>query len=495
MITNSLILPIIIPLATAIISLAYVKSPKKQSFFTICSLFIQLVIAVILGVITYQKGLLMLPIGGWAAPFGITLTVDLFSIIMIVLSSVVMLIALLFNYAEFIFNDQHALKLPLLQFLAAGLNLAFSTGDLFNLFVAYEVILLSSYSILTLTSKDKALKNIFPYVVINLTGSALFLVAAAIFYGLTGTLNFADIAHTTAAMGSDPRIIAAGILILTVFAIKAGFFPMYYWLPNSYPMLPPSSMGFFSAILTELGIYSIIRFFGTVMPAGNTYIYQLIMILAVPTMLFGALGALSRKSISKILCFQIIGQIGFMMVAFGDFSQESISVSIFYIIHHVLVIASLIFIAGIIKYMIGSDKLSVTANMLKKSKIIGLFFLIQGLSLAGLPPFSGFWAKYLIISNTIKNGHYFLTGTMILASVLTLVSMLNIWLNVFWKTSDDVRFVTKNTAIYFMKAAISILILISLSISIYPEMYIKLVNKSAKQVLDKSGYQEMVLGR
>ncbi|MDZ4744344.1 MAG: proton-conducting transporter membrane subunit [Verrucomicrobiota bacterium] len=493
MIAKELFLPVVIPLVTALIGLIWLKPGFSRRILYAVSGFLQLVIALWLVDKTKGGELLILPLGNWGAPFGIMLTVDLLGAIMLVLSSLTALAAILYGFAETPIRVGHPMRLPLMQFLVMGINLSFCTGDLFNLFVGFEIMLISSYALLTLEADDWDIKHAFPYLVINIFGSAIFLVGVGLCYGLTGTLNFADLCRIFGEMGPDPRIDIFAAVLVFVFAVKAGLFPLYFWLPHSYPTLPTSVAALYSGMLTKVGVYVLIRMLGTVLPHNLHYIYTALIWLAVATMIFGVLGALSRGFIRGILSYHILSQIGFMVLAIGFFTPLSVAAAIFYIMHHIIVKSTLFLIGGTAALLNKSDDLDFMGNLWKQAPFLGVLFLCQALSLAGIPPLSGFWGKYMIIVVGIEQGQWIPVAASVLASILTLVSMLKIWNGAFWKESTDVPVRSSDRRWVKMTAVIAVMTAISLVIGLGAEYFIGLAETAANTALDQQGYIQKVL--
>ncbi|MBU0505422.1 hypothetical protein KJ708_05475, partial [bacterium] len=431
MITNTVILPIIIPFLTAVMLLVWRRpSVSRRLFVGLASLFV-FAVSIFLSYQTYHHGVHVLRFGGWQPPFGIALTVDLLSAIMLSLSGFIVFCSVLYGFAQQAASDENPLRFPLVLFLLAGMNMAFATGDIFNLYVAFEVMLISSYALMTLEADKGCSKHALPYVTINVFGSAIFLMAAGLTYSLLGTLNYADIALRASQYVGDPRLTVIALMFATVFGIKSGVFPLYYWLPKSYPILPAPLAGLYGGMLTKVGVYCFIRLFCTILPHDLVGMHWLLAIMAGPTMIFGVIGAMSKGSIRSILSYHIISQVGFMLLACGFFTPFGVAASIFYVVHHIIVKSSLFLIGGIGAEINGSDELNKMGHLWGVAPIVGIVFLIQALSLAGLPPLSGFWGKYMIVLTGIKLANpvaYILVACSILAGVWTLVSMLKIWL-------------------------------------------------------------------
>lgn len=483
---------ILIPLITALIALFWGRPGIQRRGAVALSGAGQLAIAVWLVMQTARHGTLVLPLGNWSAHVGIVLVVDLLSAIMLSLSALTTFATIVYGFAESAVRIEHPLRLPLVQFLAAGINLAFCTGDLFNLFVAFEVMLISSYALITLEADDWDIKQAYPYVAINLVGSTLFISAAGMAYGLFGTLNFAEIALRAREMSDDPRVLGLALLLLVVFGIKAGLFPLYYWLPNSYPTLPIPLAALYAGMLTKVGVYVLLRVFGTVVPHDLELPHQLLAWLAGLTMVLAVIGAVSRNFIRGILSFHILSQIGFMVLAIGFFTPLSFAAAIFYITHHIIVKASLFLIGGVASSINRTDNLAAMGNLWKHAPWLGVLFLIQALSLAGLPPLSGFWGKYVILVVGFEQREYVLVGAALVASILTLFSMLKIWNGAFWNASEAVPVRTDDRRWVGMSWVVGGLTVISLGIGLGAELFMELAIEAAERVLDQDGYAEAV---
>jgi len=494
------ILPVLLPLATAVWMLFWSAPSHSRRVVVALSAAVQLGIALYLTANVAATEMQVLYLGSWVAPYGITIVVDLLAAIMLCLSGLTALGATLFGYGEQLPQDEHPLRLPLLQFLVVGINLSFMTGDIFNLFVAFEVMLLASYALLTLEADDWDIREAFPYLAINLFGSALFLAACGFAYGLFGTLNMAQIAQRAAEMqaangGQTPPLVAAwGLLLMLVFAIKAGVFPLYYWLPNSYPILPTAVSALYSGMLTKVGVYVLMRLMATILPHDLSFHHNLLAWLAAGTMVFGVLGAVSRNFIRGILSFHILSQIGFMVLAIGFFTPYAMAAATFYIVHHIIVKASLFMTGGVATFLCGSDDLRKASNLWVAAPVLGVVFFIQAMSLAGIPPLSGFWGKYMIIVEGMRLGEYLLVAASVVASVLTLFSMLKIWLAAYWKHDEAKQLNTNNGRWKFMTAVVGVMTLVSLVIGFGAEGFLQLAIQAGNELMTPTIYQEAVLG-
>ncbi len=487
------ILTVILPLISAVIILLCSEVKLRRLMASTASL-IQVAYTVMMMIGVQIHHILITPMGGWAAPFGIMLTVDSLSAIMALLTSIIGVAIIHISITEKTEKQEHLLRVPLLFFILAGITLTFVTGDLFNLFVAFEIMLLSSYGLLTLELDKAQLHHAFPYLIINIIGGVLFLCTAGLAYSLFGSLNFADIAITSTLIQNDPRIVMIAAMLMLVFGLKAGFFPLHYWLPNSYPKLPAAVSALFASLLTKVGIYGLLRIFGTMLPHQLWGIYSIVLFLAIPTMIIGAFGALQRSSIREILSFNLINHIGIIMVSIGLFTQESLAAVVYYIIHHIVVIASLFLLAGLIEDKAGSGDIQKLGNIWQTAPIITFLFLIQSLSLVGFPPFSGFWGKWMVISETMALGASIFVLIIVLTSIITLWSLLRIIVTGLWASAPDTNDIlpnhklSKNTAIITLS-----LVTLSLIIGFNPNLVIKTARQTSQSLLNPLEYTNIVM--
>lgn len=492
--TNLLLFPFLLPLATALICLFFGRATVARRVFVALSSVAQLGLAFWLASQVIGRTPWVLLVGSWTAPLGIALVLDGLAAIMLCLSTTVALICLLFSYLEISVRIEQPLRLPLTQLLVAGINLTFITGDLFNLFVAFEIMLVASYALLTLEANDRHIKEAFPYLAVNIFGSGIFLVAAGLAYRVFGTLNLAQISERASAMPNNFAVLLVVLLLTVVFGIKAGVFPLYYWLPNSYPILPFSLGALYSGMLTKVGIYVLLRMFCSVFPHDLDRVHMTLAWLAGFTMVLAVLGAISRNFIRGILSFHIVSQIGYMVLAIGLFTPLAIAACIFYVIHHIIVKSSLFLIGGAAFFNSHTDNLARMGGLWKTSPLLGICFLLQALSLAGIPPLSGFWGKYVILYVCLEQARYWLVAAALLASLLTLVSMLKIWLGAYWKdTPPEESRTVGHDSIAGMTALVSVMTLLSLGIGLGAEFFFDLSRAAAATLLDQELYRGVVL--
>lgn len=491
---NVIIWPFILPILTALVCLFAGRVAQWRRRMVTVSAVAQVGLAFYLASQTLGHEPLVQVVGGWVAPLGVALVVDGLAAVMLCLSTVIALSCILFSFYELEVEMEHPLRLPLTQLLVAGINLTFITGDLFNLFVAFEIMLVASYALLTLEANDRHIKEAFPYLAVNIFGSGIFLMAAGLAYVVFGTLNLAQISERAAEMEGNFAVLIVVLMLMVVFGIKAGVFPLYYWLPNSYPILPYSLAALYSGMLTKVGIYVLLRMLCTVFPHSLDRVHIVLAWLAGLTMVLAVLGAISRNFVRGILSFHIVSQIGYMLLAIGLFTPLAITACIFYVIHHIIVKSSLFLIGGVAFFRSGTDHLERMGGLWKTAPWLAGLFLVQAFSLAGIPPLSGFWGKFVIVAESLREEQYWLAIAALLASILTMVSMMKIWLNAFWKPAPDPMEETlPKHCITGMTAIVMVMAVISLGIGLNAEYFLELSNKAAVSLLDQSIYRDRVL--
>jgi multicomponent Na+:H+ antiporter subunit D len=318
--------------------------------------------------------------------------------------------------------------------LAAGVAGAFVTGDLFTLFVAFEMLLTASYVLITLGGRRDQVRSAMTYVVISLLASGLFVVLLALVYTATGTVNMADLSAAIAELPHATQL-TLSLMLLGVFGIKAAVFPLFFWLPDSYPVAPTPVTAIFAGLLTKVGIYGILRTQTLLFPA-DARPTALLAVVAGATMVVGMLGAIAQGDIKRILSFQMIGHVGFMVMGVALMSVAGLAAALFYTVHHIVVNTTLFLTGGLVEHVGGSSHLNRLGGMVRTAPVLAVLFLVPALSMAGLPPFSGFVAKLGLVEAATSGGSYGLLAVSLVASLLTVLSMMKIWSGVFWNPAD-----------------------------------------------------------
>ncbi len=490
-----LVLPVVVPIVGAAVSILVGRARVAQRIIGTTILASVTVISVVLAVVVDRDGPLAMQAGGWPAPLGITLVADRFSAIMVVIGSLVVLAVFLYAIGQPGAERNHVGFQSVYLVLSAGVAASFLAGDLFNLFVAFEMMLTSSYVLITLGGRRDQVRSSMTYVVISLIASALFLVAIAFIYSATGTVNMADLSEKMAVLPAG-LLGALSVLLLVVFGIKAAIFPLFFWLPDSYPTAPSPVTAVFAGLLTKVGVYAIFRTQTLLFPSESRPA-TLILVLAGLTMVVGVLGAIAQGDVKRILSFHIVSQIGYMIMGLGLFTLAGIAGAILYIVHHIVVKTSLFLTGGLIEHVGGSSRLSRVGGMLGTAPLMAVLFLLPALSLAGIPPFSGFVAKLALIEAGVSSTAYVIVGVSLAVSLLTLFSMMKIWGGVFWNPPEVIPGEAPaqgRPAPALMVVPTVALVVVSLAIAVAAGPLYALSERAATDLLNPIGYVQAVLG-
>jgi multicomponent Na+:H+ antiporter subunit D len=429
-------LPVVLPLIAAGLSVALSRHQRLQRLLSLTTLTSVLAIA---GLLLHQvdgSGVEVVQIGGWAAPGGVSFVADRLSALLLVVSAAVLLSVLVYAIGQGVADGRQltvAVFHPCYLVLSAGISMAFLTGDLFNLFVAFEVMLVASFVLITLDGGKAQVRAGMTYVVVSLLASVLFVTVVGLVYGATGTVNMADAAVKLQAVPEGVRLVL-GLTMLVVFGIKAAIFPLFSWLPDSYPTAPSPVTAVFAGLLTKVGVYAIIRTQTLLFP-GLEQIAAVLLVLAVLTMVVGILGALVQDDVKRVLSFTIVSHIGYMLLGLGLYSAAGLAGAILYTVHHIVVQTTLFLVAGLMERREGTSSLARSGGLQHVAPLLAALYLIPALSLAGIPPLSGFLAKLGLLQAGVDDGALLpmvAVGAAILTSLLTLYAMGKVWTQVFW---------------------------------------------------------------
>jgi multicomponent Na+:H+ antiporter subunit D len=427
--------PVVIPLIAAAVALLAYRSQTAQRLISGLACAATLAVAVALLLAVDAEGVTAVQVGGWAAPAGITLVVDRFAAIMLVVSTAMVVAVLAYAVGQMSAEREAVTFHPVYLVLTAGVCLAFTTGDLFNLFVAFEVMLTASYVLLTLGATSEQIRSGMTYVVISLVASTLFVAAVALTYAATGAVNLADLAGAVSQL-PDGVASALSVLLLVVFGVKAAIFPLFFWLPDAYPTAPSSVTALFAGLLTKVGVYAIVRTQTLLFP-GDGGPSVLVLGVAGATMLVGVLGAVAQNDMKRILSFHIVSQIGFIIMGLGFFTVAGVAAAVFYTVHHIFVKTALFLVAGEVESSAGTAGLNQLGGLAHRRPGLATLYLLVGLSLAGMPPLSGFVAKLALVQSGLAVGQPTIVAVSLVVSLMTLFSVAKMWIAVFWGSVTD----------------------------------------------------------
>ena len=436
-------LPVALPLVAAGLALALARRPRLQRTVTVAALSVVLLVDVAILAAADRSGPVVAHVGGWVAPIGISLVADRLSALMLLVSAVVILCVLLYSLAQGVADGDEGAPLaiyhPTYLVLVAGVSNAFLSGDLFNIYVGFEMLLAASFVLLTLGGTGERIRAGTIYVVVSLLSSILFLVAIALVYAATGTVNLALLAERLPEIDPSMQLTLQGVL-LVAFLIKAAVFPLSAWLPDSYPTAPAPVTAVFAGLLTKVGVYAMIRARTLLFPEGG--LDDLLMVAALATMLVGILGAVAQNDIKRMLSFTLVSHIGFMVFGLSLASGAGLSAAIFYVAHHITVQTTLFLVVGLIERRGRSTSLDRLGSLVRSAPLLAVLFFVPAMNLAGIPPLSGFLGKVGLMQAGVADGRplaYVLVAGSLATSLLTLYAIVKVWNRAFWREGAEPR--------------------------------------------------------
>lgn len=492
-------LPIIIPLLTGTLTLLAWRSNSVQKVLSVIGSIALLIASIWLLASVRETGHVVMYMGGWVAPYGITLVADMLSAIMVVLTGMMAVAIAIFSLSSASASHERFGYYPLMHLLLAGVAGSFLTGDIFNLYVWFEVMLVASFALLILGGERAQMEGAVKYVTLNLLSSAIFLSAIGLLYGLVGTLNMADIALKLSQAENSGLVDVIAVMFMVAFGIKAAAFPLFFWLPASYHTGPVAVSALFAGLLTKVGVYALFRVFTLIFNQSPEFTHQLLLWVAALTMITGVLGAAAQFEFRRILSFHIVSQIGYMILGLALFTPLAIIGGVFYIMHHIIVKTNLFLISGIAHRLLGTYDLKKLGGLYKTRPFLSVMFLVPALSLAGLPPLSGFFAKFIVIRAGVEAEAWVVTGVALLVGLLTLYSMIKIWAEAFWKKLPEEtdgsglqQAMTPSLAALYLP--VILLAACTLFIGLNGQPIYLMAEFSAQQLMNPAGYIEAVLG-
>lgn len=487
-------LPILIPFIFIVILIIVRSNSWAQWLGVIGSVLLCAVSIYLFSLLSVQK-VIVLNMGGWEAPFGITLVIDYFSCIMLIAASVIVFCISVYSIFNMEGKHKHTKFYVFFFSLVMGVNGAFITGDVFNLYVWFEVILISSFVLITLGNSKEQLEGGIKYMALNLIGSLLFLAGLGLIYGKTGTLNMAQLAEILRNNHQAISINTSAMLFFIAFGIKAAVFPLFFWLPSSYHTPNIAITSLFAGLLTKVGIYALIRFFTLFFVQDQQFWHNLLLIIAGFTMVTGGIAASAHYETRRILSYHIISQIGYIVMGLGIFTPLAIAGAIFFTIHNMVAKTNAFFVAGIINKITGSFYLKDIGGLLKRSPLLAILFVVPAFALVGVPPLSGFFAKFILIKAGIEDGHYLVTVVAILTAMLTLFSMIKIWSEAYLKKPPESNHIqTGHIKLKFLDILPSLILgLSSLLLGVFASQVFHYTIEAANQLVEPSVYIEKVL--
>jgi multicomponent Na+:H+ antiporter subunit D len=489
---NLLVLPILAPLLAAALMLLVPKRASWQRWIGLAGSGALLAVSAILFARVNAGGVQVLQIGNWPAPFGITLVADLLAALLVLAVGVV---AFSVSAAAFAGVDPRREAFgyhPLIQILLMGVCGAFLTGDLFNLYVFFEVMLVASFVLMALHRSSVQLEAAFKYVTINLIASSIFLTGLGLLYGMTGTLNMADLARLWPSVRATGMDAVLAVMFVIAFSIKAGLFPLFFWLPASYHT-PPAAVGaLFAGLLTKVGVYALMRIFTLLFQDGPAFLLTLLLGMSAATMLIGLVAAQTERDFRRVLSFNLVGHIGYTTAALGVLTSAALAGAIFYVVHHIVVITNLFLVSGVLLRLRRTTDISRLGGLYRHHPLFAVLAMVPIFSLAGVPPLSGFLGKLAIVEGTFAAGAYWIGALVLVVGLLTLLSMGRFWSEAFWAPAPEVKDAATPGAPLLI--AIAGLCVVTVAISIGAEPLFGVATRAAEQLIDRDDYIRAVLG-
>lgn len=440
-------IPILLPLLSAGFVLFLARDPRLQRLLALLTLSATTATAVAL-TIAADAGPVVLDVGSWAAPIGVTLVADRLAAIMLVVSQIVTLAVLIFSQAQNLATQGArspvSIYYPTYLILSAGVANAFLTGDLFNLFVGFEILLAASFVLITLGGTPGRVRAGTVYVVVSLLSSSIFLAGIALTYAATGTVNIAQLSIRLREIDPGVALMIQAVL-LVAFGIKAAVVPLQAWLPDSYPTAPAPVTAVFAGLMTKVGVYAMIRLQVLLFPGGSLAL--ILGVVALATMIVGILGAVAQDDIKRLLSFTLVSHIGYMVWGLSLVTEAGLAAAIYYAAHHILVQTTLFLVAGLIEKRTGTTSLARLSGLAHKAPLVAILFFITGMNLVGVPPLTGFIGKLGLAqasadAASVNSGLASMQAWLLLAggivtSFLTLYVVVKWWNMAFWQTPKD----------------------------------------------------------
>lgn len=516
-------LPVLVPLFAAGLALALHRYQRAQRIISVVAL--SVVVAAAAGlVVAAHDAPVVIDLGGWAAPVGVNLVADPLAALMLLVSSVVLLCVLLYSMAQGIAdgNDRTApaskdaeelrkaleaqdpdadeggrrdvlpvaIFHPTFLILAAGVADAFLAGDLFNLYVGFEILLAASYVLLTLGGTSERIRAGSVYVVVALLSSILFLLAVGLVYSATGTVNMAQLAERLPEIDPGVRLGIQALLLLA-FGIKAAIFPLSAWLPDSYPTAPAPVTAVFAGLLTKVGVYAILRTQTMLFPP-NEKLEAVLLVLALATMLVGILGAVAQDDVKRLLSFTLVSHIGYMIFGVALATQASTAAAIFYVVHHITVQTALFLVVGLVERRSGTTSLDRLGGLATVAPGLAILFFVPAMNLAGIPPLSGFLGKVGLLEAGVVDGSvlaWALVVGSVVTSLLTLYAVIRAWNKAFWQPCPDEQKLREPSALpWGMVGPTAALVAVGVGLTVAAGPLYDYADRAARMVMDGQTY-------
>ncbi|MCI5073543.1 Na+/H+ antiporter subunit D [Oricola sp.] len=485
--------PLVIGFVFGALCLMMRKDTGRQPAIAITGLALMLAADIGLFWHVWQNGTVAMTMGRWLPPFGITFAADMLGATFALVAGIVGLAGGVYALEDVNQTGRRYGFYPFLLLMMAGVTAAFLTGDIFNLYVWFEVLLIGSFGLLVLGSEREQLDGATKYALLNLVATTLFLLAVAYLYGTLGTLNMADIARKVAERRDAGPLFTIAAMFLFAFAMKAAAFPVNFWLPASYHTPRIVVSGLFAGLLTKVGIYALLRIFLMLFEVERDLLAGTIAVVAAATMVLGAMGALAQNDIRRMLGYLVISGIGMMLAGLALGSRTGLSGAVFYAAHSMVVMTALYFLAGIMGERMRGFSLREAGGLYSQAPWLAGVGLVLFLAVSGLPPFSGLWPKAFLVKASLDVGAWWLALAILVTGLLTTIAVGRTFAFAFWRerqVPDD-----ETPAPASSKAVVGSLLgltFLTIAVGFYPEPFVQVTDRIAGELLSPQAYVDSV---
>jgi multicomponent Na+:H+ antiporter subunit D len=485
---------VVAPLALCMVLGAFLLMVRKDTFLQPYIAIPGLVLLVILDVALLAHvitgGPVTMTMGRWLPPFGIAFTVDILGALLCLTAGIAALAGGIYGAGDVNSSGRRYGFYPFLFLMMAGVSGAFLTGDIFNLYVWFEVLLIASFGLLILGSERGQIDGATKYAFLNLVATTLFLIATGYLYGIFGTLNMADITLKVPDMKDRAPLVTLVSLYLLAFGMKAAAFPANFWLPASYhtPRVVVSAL--FAGLLTKVGVYALMRVTLMLFPAERDILALVIAIIAALTMVIGAMGALAQTDIRRLLGYLVISGIGIMFAGIALASHGGVTGTIFYAVHSMVVMTALYLASGLAARAAGGFSIATSAGVYSSHLWLAVLTLMLFFAVSGLPPFSGFWPKVILVKASLDVGAWWLAGSILVSGFLTTIAVGRVWILSYWRPAPAVSADNDAVRLSPLVDYLPLLMLTALVVvfGMFPQQILALSQTGSDQILNPLDY-------
>ena len=491
-----MIVPVALPIAVGALLMMVRKEVRWHAIVALAGLSVSVVAnAALLGIVL-ADGPRAMTMGSWLPPFGISFAVDALGATFSLVANAVALACAVFSIRDIGATGRRYGFYPFLMLLMAGVSGAFLTGDIFNLYVWFEVFVISSFGLLVLGSERAQIDGATKYAILNLVATTLFLVTTAYLYGTFGTLNMADLAGRVAEAPEGAPLATLSVLFLLAYGMKAAAFPVNFWLPASYHTPRIVTAALFGGLLTKIGVYALLRVLVMILPVERALISGLIGWVAGVTMIMGALGALAQSDIRRLFGFLVISSVGVMLAGLALGDAGGLAGTIVYAVHSMLAMTALYLLAGLMRERGGSYSLHTLSGLYRDAPLLSALAIVLFLAASGLPPGSGLWPKVMLVKATLDAGAWWLAFAILASSLITTIALFRIFALAFWRVLPQAEATAPQTGTASYRASglavVAVLAVFILWLGLFPETLLRIAGEAAAGLLDPSAYVRAV---